>query len=183
MARLYPGEARGQLMVCRLRNNQWLRNGLIQHNLIRPKGLVTPDVFYDIGAGLRPIGWHRKARQVCVEPCVTYANGLRKAKYEVIEQTALEFMQSEDGIDFVYLLDVIEHMDKDEGEEVKRLIEAKVRRQAVIFTPLGFMEQLDDGWGTEQDIWQLHRSGWLPTEFEGWHCADYARGFFAVLTK
>jgi len=74
-------------------------------------------------------------------------------------------------------------MEKEEAAAVIRLAEEKADRQLIIFTPFGFMDQIDDGWGLGEDDWQTHRSGWVPGEFLNYVTWRHARGFFAVLTK
>ena len=63
------------------------------------------------------------------------------------------------AVDSVIALDVIEHLDKDEGYYFLGTVRRLARVQVVLFTPLGYMPQ-DTG-----NPWQLHRSGWLPEEF------------------
>ncbi len=71
------------------------------------------------------------------------------------------------------MIDVVEHLEKEEGLRLLCLTERIARRQIVLFTPLGFMpqEHLDgkDAWGLEGGRWQEHKSGWLPEDFgESW---------------
>ena len=74
------------------------------------------------------------------------------------------------SVDTVMALDVIEHMEKEEG--LRLLHEAKriARHQVVVFTPLGFFPQSHapdelDRWHMHGGRWQSHRSGWEPEEF------------------
>lgn len=65
------------------------------------------------------------------------------------------------NIDCVFLMDVIEHLPKRQGEDLLAQTRPLVK-QIVVFTPLGFMLQEDGEWNT-------HRSGWQPSDFgEGW---------------
>lgn len=162
---------------------KWLPNGLVEHNLERPWCLEEVDEIYDIGAGLRPQQWYQPERHLCVEPCRRYAEVLRKAGFEVVQETAADFLSHAERTDAIYLLDVIEHMQKEVALDVIQMARRKVKKQLVIFTPFGFMEQNDDGWGYGEDSWQKHRSGWLPEEFPDYRTWRYARGFFAVFTK
>jgi hypothetical protein len=62
-------------------------------------------------------------------------------------------------IDCIVLIDVIEHLEKEEG--LRLLYETeKLVNQIVIFTPLGFMEQNDI-----DNMWNVHKSGWYPSDF------------------
>lgn len=158
---------------------------LLKHDLPRPRGLLHVDCVLDVGAGIRPMNWHKPAQHVCVEPYAPYADMLEAGGYTVLRQTALEALQTPRTGHAVYLLDVIEHMDKVDATEV---IELAMRgaRQVVVFTPYGFMHQDHDVWGFEGHSWQTHRSGWLPEEFPGWDTWRYGwppfEGFYAVWT-
>ena len=57
--------------------------------------------------------------------------------------------------------DFIEHLSKDKGYELLRLMEAKSYKQ-VIFTPLG---EYDIGVDESPDV---HKSGWLPEDFQNY---------------
>lgn len=65
-------------------------------------------------------------------------------------------------VDAVTLIDVVEHLEK---EESKKLLSETIAivNKVVVFTPNGFMPQ-DDG------EWNTHRSGWTPQDFvgDGW---------------
>lgn len=124
-------------------------------------------VVLDIGAGIRPQGLVKGHTRICVEPFGPYADQLEVRGYTVIRQTAREALQQSGPVDTVVLLDVIEHMEKAEGQIVIDLAQAKAQ-QVVVFTPLGFLPQSGDAWGMGGEAWQEHRSGWEPAEFEGW---------------
>ncbi|HWP41979.1 MAG TPA: class I SAM-dependent methyltransferase, partial [Blastocatellia bacterium] len=70
----------------------------------------------------------------------------------------------------VFLLDVIEHLEKEESLKLLRATEQIARQQVIIFTPLGFLPQEHpdgkDHWGMEGGSWQTHKSGWLPEDFD-----------------
>jgi hypothetical protein len=78
----------------------------------------------------------------------------------------------EKSVDTIFLVDVIEHLEKDEAAELLRKTVPIARRQVLIFTPYGFMEQPmvegEDLWGmdTGGNAYQVHRSGWYPQDFE-----------------
>jgi hypothetical protein len=160
---------------------------LIKHDLPRPPGLIECNVVLDVGAGIRPMNWYEPAEHICVEPYGPYADRLKAAGFLVVQATALQALRAVEGpVDAIYLLDVIEHMEKAEALEVIDLAKAKAARQVVVFTPYGFMQQDSDVWGLGGHHWQTHRSGWLPEEFPGWQCERYGwppfEGFYAVWT-
>jgi len=163
---------------------EWQSNGLIRHNLPRPDGLLEAEHLLDIGAGIRPMNWYRPVTHLCVEPYKPYCKILKKAGFKVNKSPALEFLKNCNyKVDAIYLLDVIEHMEKHKGYEVIKLAKKIARDQIVVFTPFGFMEQEGDAWGLGGDYWQTHRSGWLPQDFKGWQTRRYAKGFFAIWTN
>lgn len=85
------------------------------------------------------------------------------------------------SVDSVFLLDVIEHLDKNEGIRLLRETETIARKQIIIFTPLGFMPQNHsdekDAWGLEGGRFQDHKSGWTINDFDkSWEihaCKEY----------
>lgn len=69
--------------------------------------------------------------------------------------------EMKDDYDLILLIDVIEHLDKDEGKLfLKKLIQKS--RNVIVGTPKGFTDQ-DDVYGNELE---RHRSGWLPSDFK-----------------
>jgi hypothetical protein len=160
---------------------------LIQHTLERPRNLIECDTVLDVGAGLRPMCWYRPRRHLCVEPFGPYADVLRTAGYEVLQETAADALASVRVADAaIYLLDVIEHMERGVGRRVLDLALAATPAQIVVFTPWGFEEQTGDAWEMGGEYWQTHRSGWTPEDFPGWQITarlDGAhRGFVAMWT-
>ncbi len=169
----------------------------LKHTLPRPKGLIECDYVADIGAGIRPFNWYKPKRLICVEPYRPYVEKLRSANYDVIPDTAIIFLSdtyiaAEDIakenpgftlLDSIYMLDVVEHMEKEEGQECLDLAMKVAEKQVVIFTPNGFVEQTEDEWGLGGEYWQTHRSGWTPDEFPGWDISFFDEGFFAIWTN
>lgn len=160
---------------------------LIQHTLERPRNLIECDTVLDVGAGLRPMCWYRPRRHLCVEPFGPYADALRAAGYEVLQQTAVDALASVRIANAaIYLLDVIEHMEREDGRRVLDLARAMEPAQIVVFTPWGFQPQSGDAWDLGGEQWQEHRSGWTPEDFPGWRITarlDGAhRGFVAMWT-
>lgn len=161
----------------------------------------------EIGPGIQPQMMVIPLMRICVEPYDEYAAILSAAHpdYLVLNCTwgeALEILLP-GSVDTVMLIDVIEHLEK---EEARVLLDASVRlarSQVVVQTPLGFLAQGEgeekDAWGLDGVNWQIHRSGWLPEDFPEWdiiaceqfHTEDaYGRpldvphgAFFAILDK
>ncbi len=161
-------------------DNYYRPDGLVKHIMPRPPGLIECDVVADIGAGIRPMQWYQPKRHICVEPYPPYREKLEQCGYETVGATAIEFLGTCKPIEAIYMLDVIEHMHKDDGWRAIGLALEKATVQVVLFTPKGFLKQDEDGWGMGGDHWQKHRSGWLPGEFEGWRIRFHSFGFQAV---
>lgn len=126
----------------------------------------------DVGAGIRPQTYRRFARHICVEPHDEYAGWLRAHGWEVIEGSAPAILWNAPRVDVVFLLDVIEHMTRDDGASAVEIAKQRARL-VVVFTPLGFLPQSyvpgeKDAWGYNGTHWQTHRSGWTPADFPGW---------------
>jgi hypothetical protein len=146
--------------------------------LPRPAGLIEVDKVLDIGVGLRPMGWYVPKKYVCAEPYEGYAEKLRAAGFNVVPLTALDMLKGTLPGDFdaIYLLDVIEHMERIEGLRVLELAFETKPKQVVVSTPNGFLAQHGDAWGLGGEYWQEHRSGWTPADFPGWTISLYDNG-------
>jgi hypothetical protein len=144
--------------------------------------IVPSKVVLDIGCGIRPQTFFRPEVHICAEPYEEYLNALTNQMMKGT-QPRLVLLKATWGqvvdlfpkqsVDSVFILDVIEHLEKKEGKRLLKATESIATGQIVVFTPLGFMAQHDhegkDAWGLEGGAWQEHRSGWLPEDFgEDW---------------
>ncbi len=154
--------------------------------------LEPATVVLDIGCGIRPQQIVTPLVHVCCEPCAEYIPKLQEIAAEAIDRDYVVLRASwadavrsfpPGSVDTVFLVDVIEHLDK---EDARALLDATVplaRRQVAVFTPLGFMPQSHpdgkDAWGLSGGAWQEHKSGWTPEDFgDGWEsfvCEDFHR--------
>ncbi len=71
------------------------------------------------------------------------------------------------SFDLVLMLDIIEHLEKDESLAMMKVAERLARVAVIIETPEGFVPQNLDIWGHGGDEWQTHRCGWEKAELEG----------------
>lgn len=150
------------------------------------------DVVLDVGCGIVPQEFFRPRFRILMEPWQEYVDVLRFRYAEdpsvlVLRQLAQEGLRAfaDGSVDTVFMLDLIEHMEKDVGRQV--LVEAArvARQQVIVFTPYGFHandaqdEQSGlDAWGLHGTEMQKHRSGWLPEDFPGWRrwvCQSFHR--------
>lgn len=136
------------------------------------------DTLLDIGPGIRPFDMLQAKLHICAEPYKEYIDHYQAkvAKGEAapklyINMDWLQVTQAfpEQSVDTVVLMDVIEHLPKEEGVELLRRTERIARKSVIIFTPLGFMPQCHpdgvDAWGLGGASFQEHKSGWVPEDF------------------
>lgn len=153
------------------------------------KTVRETDVVVDIGCGIAPMNYFRPKLHLMVEPWKEYSDILAyrhsgDKSVIIIRTSALESLcqLADNSVDSIFLLDVIEHLEKEVGRQVIIESERVAREQIVIFTPLGFMPQhmessQPDGWGLGGSTVQEHRSGWEPEDFSAaWSfyiCKDF----------
>lgn len=149
------------------------------------------EVLLDIGTGIIPHDYIEPTLYICVEPFKGYVEELNKKlatnnkQLYLVLNTDWEGCLSifgENSVDTVFLIDVIEHLDMADGLRLLALTEKIARRQIVVFTPLGYIEQHrlhgnKDIWGLDGADWQDHKSGWHPQDFgDDWDiyiCKNY----------
>lgn len=143
------------------------------------KRLKTTEIVLDVGCGIRPQKLVTPRVHICFEPYQGYLDHLQeKAKdefdrsYLILKGTwedAVKVLPPK-SVDSVFLLDVIEHLEKKKGQRLLNATEKLAREQVVIFTPLGFVPQEhkdgQDAWGLTGGKWQKHKSGWKPDDFD-----------------
>lgn len=78
------------------------------------------------------------------------------------------------SFDLVLLLDILEHLEKEDALKVLAMAEEIARVAVIVETPKGYIPQNIDIWGWGGDTYQTHRSGWEPEEFT-------ARGYRVLL--
>jgi hypothetical protein len=140
--------------------------------------LKQVNIILDIGCGIRPQNFIKPSVQICCEPFDQYIEILQEnvknlydRNYVIIKSTWTEAVNlfPPKSIDSVFLVDVIEHLEKEEALALLKATEAIVRHQIALFTPLGFLPQEHpngkDAWGLDGGAWQEHQSGWEPTDF------------------
>lgn len=146
------------------------------------ENIFNVDIVGDIGCGIRPQDFIKPKYHVCIDPHKQYLDYVKEKNtsnnnYSYInldwEKALSAFPKN--SIETIFLLDVIEHVDKNKAIELIKKTEQLVTKQIIVFTPLGFIEQKHetekDAWGLDGGKWQEHKSGWVPKDFgEGWQC-------------
>jgi hypothetical protein len=141
--------------------------------------LKPVDIVLDIGCGIVPQEYLQAKVHICCEPFPKYIKYLqekvrmRRDKLFILVKAdwsnAVELFPK-NSVDTVFLVDVIEHLEKSEALKLLQATDILACRQIAIFTPLGFMPQhhqsQTDAWGFDGGEWQEHRSGWLPDDFD-----------------
>lgn len=142
------------------------------------QAVLKTDVVLDIGCGIRPMGWFEPKLYICIEPFFQYVELMQERfrgepGFIILQVNAIEGLASlpNNSVDSVYMLDMIEHIPKEMGMQLLKECERVARKQVVICTPLGFMEQKyesgsKDAWGLDGAELQEHKSGWLPADFD-----------------
>ncbi len=147
------------------------------------KQLQDVEVVLDIGCGIMPQKFLRPLVHICCEPFGQYVEVLQTKTKDEYDRTyviinagwadAVRLFPPK-SVDTVFLVDVIEHLQKEEALGLLKATEIIARRQIAVFTPLGFMPQQHpdgkDAWGLSGAQWQEHKSGWHPEDFdESWN--------------
>ncbi len=100
-----------------------------------------------------------------------YQEALRKKRHHAyIQEDVMKVDFKDKTFDAVVLLDVIEHLSKEEGLALIKNMERWARKKVIVFTPNGFLHQdcYDD------NPYMKHKSGWTYDEFS--HLGFKVRG-------
>jgi hypothetical protein len=155
--------------------------------------LVNANSILDVGCGIRPQTFSNPFIRIHVDAHQQYLDIVRQANDNkiglynwnkfYINRTTHDIIKyfPDKMVDSIFLIDVIEHLDKEHGKALIAKFEKIARNQIVLFTPLGFVEQHHedgkDAWGLDGGKWQEHKSGWLPEDFDDrWEmiiCEDF----------
>jgi hypothetical protein len=134
-------------------------------------------IIVDIGCGINPQKVIKPKVHICVEPYIEYIKRLAESNpYEdyVFMQTSGEAALNQfpdKSIDSIFMIDVIEHLEKEAGINLLKQCDRVAKRQIIIFTPLGFFPQVfienrKDLWGMDGGSFQEHKSGWEIDDFD-----------------
>lgn len=148
----------------------------VQYLLIRE--LMDCESVLDLGCGrhsMIPIipSFIRTTGVELFEP--HYREAVEKARHDKLIQADITKIEFEDNsFDAVVLMDVIEHLSKDEGEKLIKKLERWARKKVIVFTPNGFLHQDEYA----DNPYMVHQSGWECAEFKNkGFCVYGVRGF------
>ena len=154
--------------------NTFIQNGAIRilyQNFFPPlknyliKELHDCPTVLDMGCGKDSLIQHCNVSfSVGVELFESYLQESKKKgihnEYIKADIQKIEF--KEKSFDAVLILDVLEHLSKDEGYKLISKAQRWAKKKVIIFTPNGFLYQED----YEQNPLQIHRAGWETHELE-----------------
>lgn len=126
----------------------------------------------DIGCGIKPFTKVGCDLHICCEPYSGYIPVLNETykDFLILNMSWQEVVKSFpcNCVDTILIVDVIEHLEKEEAMSLLSETLKIASQQVVVFTPLGFFEQEHpdgiDAWGYHGGQWQTHRSGWYPED-------------------
>lgn len=149
------------------------------------------EVLLDIGCGIRPFNYINAKVHVCIEPHKEYIENVQilptsEAHFVFLNTDALSGIKNfaDKSVDTVCMMDLIEHLEKEDGFELLKEANRVARKQIIVFTPLGYFPQHyvegeNDAWGLHGGALQQHKSGWELEDFgEDWNfyiCEAFAK--------
>lgn len=119
----------------------------------------------DLGCGSdSPIKYCNIAYSVGVDAFKPYIEESKSKKihtnYILGDITKLNFEPQ--SFDAVILIDVLEHLEKEKGEQLLEKVERWARKKVILSTPNGFLPQRS----IDENPFQAHRSGWIVEEIK-----------------
>ncbi len=164
-----------------MRKIEWFNADELVHEA--QKKINQVNIVLDVGCGIRPQRLTRTFIHVCVDAHKQYLavlkdriitdKGIRgRLKYLYVNTIVDKIIKlfPDKSFDSIFLLDVIEHLEKQKGLDLINSFKKIARHQIVIFTPIGFVKQEHpdgkDAWGLDGGTWQEHKSGWTPEDFD-----------------
>lgn len=150
---------------------------LVDFFIIMNKFILKTDVVLDIGCGIRPQTFFSPQVHICIEPFGQYRKVIKpffpnNSHFIFLKSDALKAIRNLDdaSVDTVFMIDLIEHLEKKDGLQLLREADRVARKQIIVFTPLGFYPMHfgandTDAWGLGGVDVQEHKSGWLPEDF------------------
>lgn len=168
--------------------------GIVEFFNKMKKFILKTDIVLDIGCGVRPQNFFVPKVHMCIEPFEQYRKVVKPflpndTHFVFLKGDAISSLRNLDdqSVDTVFMMDLIEHLEKEDGLELLKEADRVARKQIVVFTPLGFYpmhfreEGQKDAWGLDGNDVQEHKSGWLPKDFgKSWDfhiCVDCHEAF------
>lgn len=148
--------------------------------------IIPANIILDIGCGIKPQSFIQPKIHICIEPHLEYLECLMKKsphnlRAPMARHSNYVYLNSrgeaatklflDKSIDSIFMIDIIEHIEKDDGFELLKQSERIAKNQIIVMTPLGFYPQMHiegrkDRWGMDGGEFQKHRSGWKIEDFD-----------------
>jgi len=97
--------------------------------------------------------------------------------YIVADIMELEKVIPSKSFDAVIALDLIEHLEKEDGFKLIEMMTKIAKKKIIIFTPNGFQPQR----AFDDNPWQEHKSGWYVEDFDALKFNSYGHGGLKIL--
>ncbi len=135
-------------------------------NYCLQRELADCESVLDIGCGpSSPLQYCRNIKySVGVEPFKPYLEESKKKKIHTkyINKRIEDLDFPEGSFDAVIMVDILEHLSKEEGKKLLAKAEKWANKKIIINTPNGFIGQL----GIDNNPYQKHQSGWTYEEMK-----------------
>lgn len=155
-----------KILIDKLYNSKTVAGLIGTHWVYLAKELSPGDTVLDIGCGpSSPVSrFDDLGKTVGIEAFEPYALRAKEAKThdEIICANIFDVKLEQDSFDVVTMFEVIEHLPKDEGEELIDKLKKICRKKLIISTPNGFVQQK----AIDGNELQAHLSGWEVEDFE-----------------
>lgn len=140
------------------------------------ENILNVDFVGDIGCGNRSQDFIKPKYYLCIDLHKQYLDYIKEKNtsnnnfsYINLDWGKTLSVFPKDSIETIFLLDVIEHGEKNKAIELIKKTEELVTKQIIILSLLGFIEQKNetekDAWGLDGGKCQEHKSGWVPEDF------------------
>lgn len=131
------------------------------------KACVGCETFLDIGCGKNsPLQFIPKKHSEGVDLFQASINESMSKnihdKYHKLDVLSVGTRFRKRSFDCVVALDLIEHLEKNDGLKLLKIMETIARKKVIIYTPNGFVPQK----GIDNNIYQEHKSGWTTGEMK-----------------
>ena len=142
--------------------------GLPDYNLqFLIKNIVNSvDSVLDVGCGVGDYlekFTNSSQRVIAVEPYLPYLDEAKKrapwAEFKNMDALTY-FGQTEEKFECILLIDVVEHLEKNQAVQMVREAIKHSKKMVFCQTPFGECEQHHDQWNMGGDYWQTHKSTW-----------------------
>ncbi len=170
--------------------SRYLRNVPMSYMWLLRRLMGAPNTVLDVGCGdgelMATIAWpHWEITGIEIyPPSVEKARdtGIYKRVIQGdLVQTCRQLIEQGITYDVVFCSQVIEHITRQQGEELLGLVDRLARDRIYVGTPRGFMNQPEVF--IQGSPYQVHKSGWSPEDFRVRGYRVYGIGFYPAWSE